>query len=121
MKKKFRVIVADSAPDYLGRSLVKRLASYGIKCQYTLISMVQFLIQTVSKVFLASTYVLCNGALVAPMGTSMIGCIAQKHQIPVVVVCETYKFEDRVNLDQINNNEQGSSKRFVENHLRRNC
>ena len=74
-----------------------------------------------TKVFLASTYVLCNGALVAPMGTSMIGCIAQKHHIPVVVVCETYKFEDRVNLDQINNNEQGSNKRFVENHLRRNC
>jgi len=83
--------------------------------------MVQFLIQTVTKVFLASTYVLCNGALVAPMGTSMIGCIAHKHHIPVIVVCETYKFEDRVNLDQINNNEQGSSKRFVDNHLRKTC
>ena len=30
--KKFRVIVVDSAPEYSGRSLVKRLASYGIKC-----------------------------------------------------------------------------------------
>lgn len=74
-----------------------------------------------TKVFLASTYVLCNGALVAPMGTSMIGCIASKHQIPVIVVCETYKFEDRVNLDQINNNEQGSMHKFLENHLRQTC
>ena len=32
MKKKFRVIVVDSAPDYLGRSMVKRVASLGIKC-----------------------------------------------------------------------------------------
>ena len=42
--KNLRVIVVDSAPDYLGRSMVKRLAAYGIKCQYTLISMVNFLI-----------------------------------------------------------------------------
>lgn len=30
--KKFRVIVADSAPDFLGRSMVKRLAAAGIQC-----------------------------------------------------------------------------------------
>jgi translation initiation factor 2B subunit (eIF-2B alpha/beta/delta family) len=31
-KKNFRVIVVDSAPDYFGRSCVKRLANHGIKC-----------------------------------------------------------------------------------------
>lgn len=67
---------------------------------------------------MASTYVLCNGALVAPIGTSQIGCIAYQNQIPVVVVCETYKFADRVNLDQINNNEQGSAQKFQNNYLR---
>ena len=30
--KSLRVIVVDSAPDYLGRSMVKRLAAHGIKC-----------------------------------------------------------------------------------------
>ena len=30
--KRFRVIVVDSAPDFLGRSLVKRLAASGITC-----------------------------------------------------------------------------------------
>jgi translation initiation factor eIF-2B subunit delta len=80
--------------------------------------MVAFLIKTVTKVLLAATYVLCNGALVAPIGTSQIGCIAQQNQIPVVVVCETYKFADRVNLDQINNNEQGSAQKFKSNYLR---
>jgi len=97
--KNIRVIVVDSSPDYQGRSVVKRLAKHGIKCQYTLISMINFLIHTVTKVFLPSTYILCNGALVAPMGSSLIACIASKNHIPVVVVCETYKFEDRVNLD----------------------
>jgi translation initiation factor 2B subunit (eIF-2B alpha/beta/delta family) len=68
--KNFRVIIVDSAPDYLGRSLVKRLAAKGIKCQYTLINMVNFLIKTVTKVLMATTYVLCNGAVVAPIGSS---------------------------------------------------
>lgn len=71
--------------------------------------MINFIIKTVTKVILASTYVLCNGALIAPMGTAMIGCMASKNHIPVIAICETYKFEDRVNLDQINNNEQGSN------------
>ena len=30
--KRFKVIVIDSAPDYFGRGMVKRLANYGIKC-----------------------------------------------------------------------------------------
>lgn len=44
-------------------------------------------------------YILCNGALVAPIGSSMIACLAHKNNVPVVAVCETYKFADRVNLD----------------------
>lgn len=83
--------------------------------------MVNFFINQVTKVFLPSTYILCNGALVAPIGSSMIGCIAYSHHIPVVAVCETYKFEDRVNLDQINNNEQGSRQKFMQNYLRLKC
>ena len=51
------------------------------------------------------------------MGSSMIACLANKNHIPVVAVCETYKFADRVNLDQINNNEQGSSTKLKENYL----
>lgn len=104
-----RVIVVDSGPEFHGRSMIKRLANYGIKCQYTLISMASFLIKDVTKVFLPASYILCNGALVSPIGSSIIGCLAKQYHIPVVVMCETYKFEDRVNLDQINNNQQGTT------------
>lgn len=118
--KRFKVIVSDSAPEYSGRGLVKRLTAYGIKCQYTLIHMINFLISSVTKVFLPTSYVLCNGSLVAPAGSGMIACLAHKNHIPVVAVSETYKFADRVNLDQINNNEQGSREKFINNFLRKN-
>jgi translation initiation factor eIF-2B subunit delta len=71
----------------------------------------------VTKVFLPSTYMLANGALVAPMGSSLISCVASKFRVPVVGVCETYKFDDRVNLDQVNNNQQGNKDSFLNNYL----
>ena len=61
--------------------------------------MINFLINSVTKVFLPASYILCNGSLVGPVGTGMIACLAHKQHIPVVAVCETYKFADRVNLD----------------------
>ena len=120
-RKEIRVIVVDSGPEFYGRNVVKRLSRFGIKCQYTLISMVNFLMNQVTKVFLPASYVLCNGALVAPTGSSMIACVAHKNQIPVIVVCETYKFEDRVNLDQINHNRELVPQKFQDNYLRKRC
>jgi len=105
--KKFKVVVADTSPDFEGREMVKRLSNYGIKCIYTMLSGISFLIHKVSKVFIGASSVLSNGAVVAKIGTSMMTCIANRHQKPVVVFSETYKFSDKVNLDHINNNEVG--------------
>lgn len=107
------MVVADSGPDFEGREMVKRLSNYGIKCTYTLISGLSFLIQKVSKVFIGASSVLSNGAVVAKMGTALLTSIATKHQKPVVVFSETYKFSDRVNLDAINNNEIGDPSKIA--------
>lgn len=43
----------------------------------------------------------------------MIACIANKHQVPVVILSESYKFSDKVNLDPINNNEIGNPEKLA--------
>ena len=106
-KMNFRVIIADSGPEFEGRELVKRLSSYGIKVTYTLINGVSFIIDKVTKVFIGASSVLSNGAVIAKIGNSMLTAIAKRHQKPVVVFSETYKFSERVNLDPININEIG--------------
>ena len=106
-KMKFRVIIADGGPGFEGREMVKSLSSYGIKVTYTLISGVSFLIDKVTKVFIGASSILSNGAVIAKIGTSMLTAIAKRHQKPVVVFSETYKFSDRVSLDPININEIG--------------
>lgn len=106
-KMNFRVIIADAGPEFEGRELVKRLSNHGIKVTYTLLSGISFLIDKVTKVFIGASSVLSNGAVIAKIGNSMMTTIAKRHQKPVVVFSETYKFSERVNLDPININEIG--------------
>lgn len=51
------------------------------------------------------------------MGTSMVAYLASQHKVPVIAFCETYKFTQRVNLDQIKNNEMGNPKEMTHNYL----
>jgi len=56
--------------------------------------------------------------MIARTGSSMLACIANQHHKPVVVITETYKFSDKVNIDQINNVEIGSPKVIADNYLK---
>ena len=115
---RFRMIVVDSSPDFSAIPMMERLTQIGIKCKYCLISGVSYLISTTTKVFLEASSVLSNGAIQARVGTSLLACIASKHQVPVVVFSESYKFSDKVNLDPINNNEIRNPERILQNpHL----
>jgi translation initiation factor eIF-2B subunit delta len=82
-----------------------------------LIQGVCYLIHKTTKVFIGASSVLSNGAIVGRVGTSMIACIANKSQVPVVAFSETYKFSDRVSLDPLHNNEVGNPRNLVENLL----
>ena len=70
-----------------------------------------------TNVFIGASYVLGNGGVVSQMGTSMVAYMASQHKVPVIAFCETYKFTQRVNLDQIKNNEMGDPKEMTHNYL----
>lgn len=72
----FRVIVVDTCPIFPNRDLCQRLSSYGVPCQYTLITGVSCLLPQTTKVFIAASYVLGNGGIVAPVGCSMVAYLA---------------------------------------------
>lgn len=95
--------------------MVKRLSQQGINCTYTLLQSISFLIDKVTKVFVGASSVLYNGSIIAKSGTAMLTAIAKRHQKPVVVFSETYKFTDRVNLDPININEIGDPESIIMN------
>lgn len=58
-----------------------------------------------------------NGTVVSNIGTSMVAYLASQFKVPVIVWCETYKFTERVNLDQIKFGHVGDPSEIVNNYL----
>jgi translation initiation factor eIF-2B subunit delta len=101
---KFRVVVVDG-PYGHGFDLVRRIVRRGIECDYVLLSGASYKMTEVTKVILGADAMMSNGALLANAGTASIALLAKAFHVPVLVVCETYKFCERVQLDSITSNE----------------
>eukprot|EP01024_Parvocaulis_polyphysoides_P027020 TRINITY_DN24571_c0_g2_i1.p1 TRINITY_DN24571_c0_g2~~TRINITY_DN24571_c0_g2_i1.p1 ORF type:complete len:692 (+),score=129.40 TRINITY_DN24571_c0_g2_i1:76-2076(+) len=105
--KRFQVIVVDSRPNLEGRKLLKQLIKFGIRCQYTHLNAIFYCMKEVSKVFLGASAVCSNGTIINSVGTAAVAACANYLSKPVLVLCETCKFTERVQLDSFTNNEMG--------------
>lgn len=107
--KDFRVVVVDSRPLFEGKPLVRDLAQAGISATYVLITGLSYVLKDVTTVFLGAHAMLSNGMLYNRVGSGMVALSAYSKNIPVVVLCESIKFSDRVLLDSVTFNELGSA------------
>mmetsp|Transcript_12188 Transcript_12188/g.23126 ORF Transcript_12188/g.23126 Transcript_12188/m.23126 type:complete len:241 (+) Transcript_12188:440-1162(+) len=105
--KDFRVFIVDSRPYLEGKQLLTELTAAGIRCTYMLITSVSFHMKEVTRVLLGAIGVTSNGALINVTGTGMICCIADVFKVPVLVLSESYKFSESVQIDSICYNELG--------------
>lgn len=103
--KKFRVIVIDSRPLFEGRNLACALADLGLQVQYVPTHTLGHVIQDATKVFLGAHAMMSNGRLYSRIGTALVAMMAKETDIPVIVLCESVKFTDKVALDSIAMNE----------------
>lgn len=106
--KKFRVVIVDSRPKLEGQSLLRRLLVKGLRCTYTHINAVSYIMHEVTRVFLGASSVFANGTLYSRVGTACVAMVAHAFGVPVLVCCEAYKFHERVQLDSICSNELGN-------------
>ncbi|KAK4750788.1 hypothetical protein SAY87_004270 [Trapa incisa] len=105
--KQFRVVIVDSRPNLEGQSLLRRLVTKGLKCTYTHLNAVSYIMHEVSRVFLGASSILSNGIVYSRVGTASVAMVAHAFCVPVLVCCEAYKFHERVQLDSICFNELG--------------
>ena len=103
--KKFSVIVVDSRPLFEGRNLARALVKLGIQVQYTLAHAINHVIRKATKVLLGAHAMMSNGRLYSRVGTALVAMVAKEASVPVIVLCESIKFTDRVALDSIVHNE----------------
>lgn len=103
--KKFRVIIVDSRPLHEGKHLAAALVNIGMDVKYCLINGLSHNIQDVTKVLLGAHAMMSNGRLFSRIGTALVAMEANEANKPVIVLCETIKFTERVALDSIVHNE----------------
>ena len=60
-----------------------------------------------TKVLVGAACVTANGATVSRLGTATLAALAKERGVPVYVVAETCKFQDRIQLDAASANELG--------------
>ncbi|RAL64810.1 hypothetical protein DID88_001407 [Monilinia fructigena] len=101
------------APLHEGKHLASALVSLGIEVKYCLIQGLSHNIQDVTKVLLGAHAMMTNGRLYSRIGTALVAMEASEADKPVIVLCETIKFSDRVALDSIVHNEIAPANELV--------
>lgn len=90
-KRKFDVIVAQSAPSYTGNETAASLSRAGIETTIIPDSAIFAMMARTNKVILGTHAVLANGGLIAFTGSHAVALAAKHHAVPVVVCMGLYK------------------------------
>ncbi|KAI8810706.1 hypothetical protein BJ742DRAFT_799804 [Cladochytrium replicatum] len=114
----FRVVIVDSRPKLEGKETLKQLVNAGIDCSYVLLNSVSMIMKQVTKVLVGASAVMSNGAVMSRIGTAVIAMVAHDTQIPLIVVCETYKFTEDVRVDSFVWNEIGNPDELADTRMR---
>lgn len=101
----FSVIVVDSKPLFEGKTLARKLANQGINVRYYLITGASHAVKDATKVFLGAHAMMSNGRLYSRVGTALVSMLASAQSLPVIVLCQSVKFTEKVALDSIVGNE----------------
>lgn len=115
----FSVIVVDSKPLFEGRQLARKLANAGVSVRYYLITGASHAVKDASKVLLGAHAMMSNGRLYSRVGTALVSMLAAAHSLPVIVLCQSVKFTEKVALDSIVGNEVAPSEEILSESERR--
>lgn len=103
--KEFSVICVDSPPLFEGKRMAVELMRLGIPTTYILISALPYVLDAVTTVMVGAHAMVSNGHLYSRVGTSLVAMAAFDRNIPMLVLCETIKFSERIQLDAFTVNE----------------
>jgi translation initiation factor eIF-2B subunit delta len=115
----FTVIVVDSKPLFEGKQLARKLANAGITVRYYLITGASHAAKDATKVFLGAHAMMSNGRLYSRVGTALVSMLAHSQSLPVIVLCQSVKFTEKVALDSIVGNEVAPAEELLSEAERR--
>ncbi|KAI9595926.1 hypothetical protein BDF19DRAFT_440590 [Syncephalis fuscata] len=98
-KRRFQVVVAESAPSYIGHEQAAALVAAGIETTVIPDAAIFAVMSRMNKVVIGAHGVFANGGLSAIAGSRAATVAARHHHVPVVVCCGVFKFSPVVPFD----------------------
>jgi len=99
-KRKFSVIVTESAPSFTGQEVAVALEKAGIETTLITDSAIFAMMARVNKVIIGTHAVMANGGLVTHTGGYVLAQAAAYHSVPLVVCTGLYKLCPQYAFDQ---------------------
>lgn len=90
-RRKFHVIVVESAPYLDGHELAANLTQIGLDVTLIPDSAIFTIISRVNTIIISSRSIFANGGLKAHVGTHSLALAAKHHNIPLIVLSSLYK------------------------------
>ncbi|EGG25404.1 translation initiation factor eIF-2B beta subunit [Cavenderia fasciculata] len=112
-KRKFGVIVVETAPSLEGHQTALALSKCGIDTTLIPDSSIFAMMSRVNKVIIGTHAVMANGGLIAASGTHMLAVAAKYHSVPVMVCTGLYKLCPLYAYDQDTYNDFGSPAAYL--------
>lgn len=95
------VVTTRSGPGRTGERIARQLGAHGIPVTFIEDAAMGLYISTVNKVLVGADRVCADGKVVNGVGTYQLALAAREAGIPFYVLCETLKFDPRLNSDEV--------------------
>ena len=99
-----KIIVVDGGPLHEGRVLTQRLRKLGVEVDYCTLSGLCQMMPMCTRVFIGASLVMQSGDVLNRCGTAMVAAVASQFKVPVVCLCESYKFQPSFWLGSMTSN-----------------
>jgi len=99
--KSIEVITTRSGPGRSGEINARQLGSYGIPVTFIDDAAIGLYVSMVNKVIVGADRVCADSRVVNGIGTYQLALAAERSGIPFYVLCETLKFDPRLNSTQV--------------------
>ena len=99
--RSIEVIVTRSGPGRTGERIAQQLGADGTAVTFIDDTAVGLYISTASKIMVGADRICADGGVVNGIGTYQLALAAEKAGVPCYVLCETLKFDPRLNSDEV--------------------
>lgn len=99
-KRKFEVIVCESAPSYTGQTTAQVLSDAGLTTTVITDAAIFAMMARANKVVIGAHAVMANGGIITNTGGHMLAMAAKFHSVPFIVATGLYKLSPLYPIDQ---------------------